>query len=96
MSLTNEHILELSRRLSDEYLIRKLGNRLGLQEHDIDAELEKSKDDKRNAALVVLKQWRRSQENQVGAHIKLCKALVEMELGKYATEALEYRSPGSV
>ena len=95
ISLTDQHVLDLSRWLSEDYDIRKLSTRLGVREHDIDAELEK-KNDKRDAAHAILKLWRRSQECQVQAYVKLGEALVKVGFQRYAAEALKYRPPGSM
>ena len=88
-------MLDLSRWLSEDYEIWELGTKLGVKEHDIKAELE-NKNDKRNATHAVLEQWRRGQESQVQAYVKLGEALVKVGFQRYATEALGYRSSGSM
>ena len=95
ISLTDQHVLDLSRRLSKDNEIQELCIRLKVKEHDINAELD-MKNDKREAAHAVLKLWRRGQECPKQAYVTLGETLVKVGFQRYAAEALGYRPPGSV
>ena len=94
-SLTDQHILDISRWLPDDYELRNLGLKLGVPGHDIDAELKKNKDDIRKAAHEILMLWRRGQGCPMQAYDTLCKALVKVNLGQHAMEVLGYKPSSS-
>ena len=91
-TLTDEHILNISRRLNDKYKIRQLGFKLGLNADEIENHLVKHSPDTSEGAYSMLRSWiSRINDRQV-AHQKLREALKEAALHLYNSEVLASQS----
>ena len=93
--MTERDLLEVSYRLIEESDIRQLGSHLGVEHYKVDAILCDEKGNIPLATLVMLKEWRKGQENNVKAYDDLWEALThpEVDLSHVAHEVL--RDPPS-
>ena len=90
--LTHEHLYRVARRLTSKSDIRRLGLKLGIADHRIDAIFHNKRDDITEAAYEILKEWRKSQEDAKVAFITLIKALThpDVNLHQVAQEGLKF------
>ena len=86
-SLTDEMLFEVSVRLDDKTDIRRLGLKLNVQNHIINAALS-GDTDLSNAAQVILKAWFKRQNCRESAYQLLRQALRDAQLNMIIHDAL--------
>ena len=87
-TLTDEKLLNLSRRLNDKYKFRQLGFKLRLSSYEIENHLATHSPDTSESAYSMLRSWISKINDRQVAHLKLREALMEVGLNLYNTEVL--------
>ena len=87
-TLTDENILNLSKRLNDKHKIRQFGLKLGLSADEIDNQLDKHSQDTSEGVYRMLRSWMCRIKDRQEAHSKLQEALNEAGLNLYNSEIL--------
>ena len=93
-TLTDEHIFNVSQRLSHKYKVRELGFKLDLSSYEIENHLATHSPNTNEGAYSMLRSWISKINNRQVAHQKLRKALKEADLNLYNTEVLTSPSQG--
>ena len=78
--LTDEHLLNLAERITNENIRRKLGIALGIPNHQIQSIKSDNKQDITSAAYDMLQTWFLNMEDEYIAWEELFKALKKAEL----------------
>ena len=90
-SLTDEHVLELSKRIVSESELMDLGiNVLGHPEHVILTAIYDNRDKIQPATHEILSRWLKTQNNRREAFINLCAGLRKCEMNQLAIKLKEW------
>ena len=78
--LTDQHLVELSERIPNEVILRRLGTALGLESHEIQSAKSNNKQDITTAAYDMLQTWYLSMNNGFIAWKEIVKGLEKAKL----------------
>ena len=81
----------MSRRLTDKPDIRKLGYQLEIDDDTMEDCFNKNRTDHPAAAHDILREWRKTQQEDDSAYINLCQALTQVKLKRIASQILDYK-----
>ena len=88
-TLTNDHIGEISKRLTNKNNLRDIAYKLKVESYVVHEALNDNRDSMRNAAEEVLHKWLLKQNNLKEAYQKMYTALKEAEMNLIIGEVLE-------
>ena len=73
--LEGSDLVTISQRVSDRSILRKLGFKLKIEQHEMDSVLHNNRDDIHEATYVVVNIWFANQQNTEQAFLDICDAL---------------------